>query len=534
VRQEEISDPNDTINTREYKNALLEMVRIDFPDYFAKSRAQLDQFQTGRKPSGRSDLYTYFYIRSLRLLNRQGVLVFICSNSWLDVGYGAWLQEFFLRQAPLYLVIDNHARRSFARADINTVITVAGAPKKVKQDHTVRFVAFKQPFEDVVLSDNLLAIEQAMTTLRNERFRVFPITVGELLQEGSEIEQNLSYQDNSVAAGQNLFQPGKYIGDKWGGKYLRAPDIFFTILEKGRGKLVRLGEIAEVRRGFTTGANEFFYLEPLGPGSQPGLLRVRNGAGWEGEIEEEFLKPVIKSPRECRSIVIKLEELKYRIFMCRKSKAELKGTWALKYIEWGEKQGYSNRSTLRSRRQWWNVGTSHKEFVAWAMIHSERHNVNINLSGVELDHNYFGISFHENYKYQGALLMLSTFSILIKELYGRSYGGGSGPIKTEGIDLSKMISIDPSYMPEITANIFQSTILNTTSVSIFTECGIDPESEVPIAQQEPNPLSDRKALDDIVFDALGLTEEERKEVYRAVCQLVWERISKARSVERNG
>jgi len=35
-----------------------------------------------------------------------------------------------------------------------------------------------------------------------------------------------------------------------------------------------------------------------------------------------------------------------------------------------------------------------------------------------------------------------------------------------------------------------------------------------------------------VFDALGLTEEERKEVYRAVCQLVWERISKARSVRR--
>lgn len=70
--------------------------------------------------------------------------------------------------------------------------------------------------------------------------------------------------------------------------------------------------------------------------------------------------------------------------------------------------------------------------------------------------------------------------------------------------------------------------------SIFTECGIDPESDIPIAQQEPNPLPDRKALDDIVFDALGLTEEERKEVYRAVCQLVWERISKARSVGRNG
>jgi len=28
--------------------------------------------------------------------------------------------------------------------------------------------------------------------------------------------------------------------------------------------------------------------------------------------------------------------------------------------------------------------------------------------------------------------------------------------------------------------------------------------------QQPNPLPDRKALDDIVFDALGLTEDEAR------------------------
>jgi hypothetical protein len=30
-----------------------------------------------------------------------------------------------------------------------------------------------------------------------------------------------------------LSEQGDYEGDKWGGKYLRAPDIYFTILEKG-------------------------------------------------------------------------------------------------------------------------------------------------------------------------------------------------------------------------------------------------------------------------------------------------------------
>ncbi len=35
---------------------------------------------------------------------------------------------------------------------------------------------------------------------------------------------------------------------------------------------------------------------------------------------------------------------------------------------------------------------------------------------------------------------------------------------------------------------------------------------------------------DIIFDALGLTEEERKEVYWAVAELVKARLEKARSV----
>jgi hypothetical protein len=55
-------------------------------------------------------------------------------------------------------------------------------------------------------------------------------------------------------------------------------------------------------------------------------------------------------------------------------------------------------------------------------------------------------------------------------------------------------------------------------------------SKQPIREQKPNPLPDRKALDDIVFDILGLTEDERNEVYWAVCEMVKNRLEKARSV----
>ena len=86
--------------------------------------------------------------------------------------------------------------------------------------------------------------------------------------------------------------------------------------------------MADVRFGIKTGANEFFYLEEIAPpGVAPGagLAYVKNtgkkkdGTLWQGWIEAEFLKPVIKSPRECKRIIIKSDDLRYKIFMCHKT-----------------------------------------------------------------------------------------------------------------------------------------------------------------------------------------------------------------------
>ncbi len=82
--------------------------------------------------------------------------------------------------------------------------------------------------------------------------------------------------------------------------------------------LVKLGDIAEVKFGIKTGANEFFYLDEE---------RLK-----EWKIEKEFLKPIIKSPRECKSILINASDLKFKVFMCHKDKKDLKGTNALNYI----------------------------------------------------------------------------------------------------------------------------------------------------------------------------------------------------------
>jgi len=311
-----------------------------------------------------------------------------------------------------------------------------------------------------------------------------------------------------------FIKTARYIGNKWGGKYLRAPDIFFTILEKGKGKLVRLGDIAEVRRGFTTGANEFFYLEPTGKPAPSGYLHVRNGAGWEGEIEEEFLKPVIKSPRECRSILIKPEDLRYKIFMCHRDKSELKGTAALEYIHWGEAQGYHQRPSCRGRPRWWDVGVREFPNIVWVKSINESHRQALIPFDALVDQRLYEITYRDSFHLN--LILNSTITILMKELSGR-VNLGEGVLDTAVYEANRVPVLAPLLLAAAGATSLKDAFDRMRSREIL-----------PILDEIHQP--DRRALDEVVFEVLGLTAGEREAVYEAVVNLVRARLEKAQSV----
>ena len=130
-------------------------------------------------------------------------------------------------------------------------------------------------------------------------------------------------------------------------------------------------------------------------------------------------------------------------------------------------------------------------------------------------------------------ILNSVVSFLVDEIQARQYGGGGGPRSLMVYEVNQQLILAPDSIADRVNHVLEifPRYASRPIGSIFTECGIDPRSDIPISEQEPNPLPDRKALDDIVFDALELTKEQQKEVYRAVCQLVWDRISRARSVD---
>lgn len=498
VRQEKISDPNGKFNAADYKELLRQTIYEEYPDYFYTNKQRL---KLKIKIDGKSDLYTFFYLKSLKLLNEKGILTFICSNSWLDVGYGKWLQQFILENTRLHFVVDNHAKRSFASADVNTIITVLDAPNaKVNENHKVKFIVYKRPFDEVLNTENLLLVEYSETITKDEDFRVYPITIKELKEAGTVYED-----ENDKKLGSGIYE-----GDKWGGKYLRAPDIFFTILEKGKDKLVRLGDIAEVRFGIKTGANEFFYLTEE---------KIKQ---WG--IEEEFLKPVIKSPRECKTILVNPNYLSYKIFMCHKEKSELKNTKALKYIEWGEKKGYSEVPSVSGRKLWYDLGNWETPDLIWSDAYNDRFASYRVPTGYLADKRFFYIEpkrINKDNFHSVRFYLNSTITALNTEIEG-IMNLGEGVLYTNVYWLKKLLVL-------VDENINGFDTFNSKLVkSIFEELGFDKTK--PIRTQKPNPLPDRKALDDIIFDALGLTEEERKEVYWSVAELVKNRLDKARSV----
>lgn len=555
VRQEKIEDLSGFYSKFEYKEKLIEQTKLDWTINYEGKQVKSPITERFDK---KCDLYVYFYLKGLKLLNENGVMCYISSNSWLDVGYGAMLQEILLKSIPIIAVYDNQVKRSFAHADVNTIIAILKAPTIKNSDYVmpvnndVRFVMFKKQFEEILYSDILLELEN------NDRLIAYP--EGKR-REGDSYRLHLINQNDLHNYGKS--KHNVYEGNKWGGKYLRAPEIYWKIMEKGKDKLVRLGDIAEVRRGFTTGANEFFYVEDmtdkitdisqirqsiknlgsyktLAEIKKANLRIVRNTKTKDcWLIEEEFLKPVIKSLRECKSILIKPEDLKFKVFMCHKSKQELKGTKALDYIEWGEKEEFNQNPTCKAResfnKKWYNLERISGE-ILFNMSSGDRYFMPFNKKLYPIDARLYGVTLKSNFTEEQKIaiyaLVNSSYLPMMYEIFGRVMTGSLPLLDLKVYELSEFIflldieKIKKNVIIKLN-NVFNQ-LIKREIYNIFKEFGFDKNK--PIREQEPNLLPDRKALDDIVFDALGLTEQERKEVYWAVAELVKNRLEKAKSV----
>ena len=400
-----------------------------------------------------SDQYCCFYARGLQLLREEGMHVFACSSGWLDTKYGAKLQEYLLNTARVEAVYESSVERQLSTARTKTLISVIRKGAR-DCDHKTRFIQLRADFESAV-SDMELRREIRMSR-------------AQLLESGLRTD----------GRGRS-----KYIGDKWGAKYLRAPDIYRHILGQYSNRLVRLGDLADVRSGIMAGVKDFFCLTDE-------VVKRWN-------IEESFLRPAMTSPQESRSISVDAASLPNRLFMCHADITILAGTGALDYIRWGERQGYHQKPNSKSRARWYDLGERDSVHLAMGKFAAKTSRSYYSSSGLLFTDNFQVIALRGNESVAAlcAALNSTLFQLMFFTEARANYSEGVRPIQT--YEAANLPVVYPSLLGDLDADLFASSDWDVLS-----------------------PSPERLAIDTRVFDALELTQDERDAVFEGVSELV--------------
>ena len=122
-----------------------------------------------------------------------------------------------------------------------------------------------------------------------------------------------SWEDVALEGVRRLCQSELPLDRAWA-PLLRAPEGYLELVRSSR--LASLGSLAEIRRGYTTNDNAFFY-----PGPDQG-------------IESRYLRPLFKSPKDVRSLRFGAGDLAGRVFVCSLTREELRELGDRRALGW--------------------------------------------------------------------------------------------------------------------------------------------------------------------------------------------------------
>lgn len=506
TRQEEMEE-----YIEEYKNKLIKKIESEWG------------FSLGK----RSSIYIYFMLHGIKFIKEGGRIGYITSNSWLDVDYGKYLQEVLLKNTKIIALIESKVERWFEDADINTVIIIAEKcnNEDERNNNIVKFVQLKKRLEDIIPTTNenqrwkaidefTKLIENANEYYEDDRIRIFTKTQKELWDEGWNDEEN------------------KYEGSKWG-KYMRAPEIFFKILEKGKYIFIPLGSSVY---GIKTGNNDFFIPDKkyfiVSKENEYYLIKDKKSNKTIFKIEKKFIVPVAESPQSYSKILI--NNLKHLVYIT-KERIPTKNDNIMGYLKWGEDGGFNTSETCKKREIWYlqpKVPPSHiiipkSRFDSFRVFYSP-----VKIYYTDSFNGVLGFFGEKEYAKITAAILNSTMYYLILELYSRTVLG-QGATSLMRYEMEKIPMINYKKISNKILQRLENTfneICKRDIESVFEEIGASSSDEVSLDKVKP----DRRELDKIVMgEILGLSEEEQLEVYRAVIDLVKSRIEKAKSVKRN-
>ncbi|MFW9905591.1 MAG: Eco57I restriction-modification methylase domain-containing protein [Candidatus Thorarchaeota archaeon] len=330
----------------------------------------------------KSDLYIYFCLLGLSLLANGGILAFLTSNAWLEVKYGQTLQKFLLdpnNHIINFDIIHRRGKRLWNQLGINSIILIG--EKSLKDSAEMHYGTFTETKID------------------------FPQIPFHSLRKGL-IPRN-EYEDQYY----RIEQIPKALLNKthkWAGTFLRMSHLERNLIQHIRRKGVPLANLADVRFGIKTGANDFFHLQYLGKEGADEKVKVKNRLGYEGLIEKKYLVPLLKSPTHIKGFLVQRSFLpRLWLFYCLDSPSQLQGSGAWAYIKWGEnasvviKQGkksgnnilgFSSVRSVKQREYWYSIGRYQIPTLLWAKSYHDKAGCFYNQAQIMPDQRFYGIN----------------------------------------------------------------------------------------------------------------------------------------------
>ncbi len=515
--------------------------------------------ECGFEPSQRTSIYAYFFYHASVFLKDRGYLAFICQNSWLDTNYGIDMQRYLLRNYEIVAIMDSEVERFFPSASVNTTIVIARKQRdeEARNANTIKFIYLTATLADTI--KNYKGVNKLY----------------DIIQCTNESESNDYYRINCIHQA-SLEKQTKL------SQYLKAPQVYFDILEKGENKFVPLKNISKIRRGFTTGCNDYFYGEDITEILkdefekviinntenitsykkllQLGLRVFKNGLGECWLIEEQFLKPIITSAREIKKYEVLRTDLKF-VALCvdlvenfiKESTGNIRKKYDISsyiknlrqnypylfsYIKYGEKHKFGNetvsqKSSCITRPAWWDLNSKAISNLSYPYIIGAIHKVPKNNIAL-VDCNLFDIYAPKNLTYYLAGILNSYVFRLFIEMTGREMTGALTVKKVQVYELEDLLvptnNVDKKKHQELEA-IFRK-MADDDALSIFDEIGSNNPDDVDLSKVKKL----RFELDSKVLEIIGYKNKDERDnillqVYQSLINVIQKRLDKSKSVE---
>jgi hypothetical protein len=549
----------------------------------------------GIELSKQSDLHVYFWPVACQFLAKDGWFGFLTSSSWLDVRYGFPLQRWVLLNFRIVAIIESVDEPWFEDARVKTAVTILQRCEDAQKrnENLVRFVRLKRPLAEILGErEDEAQRQEAAEKLRdlilksksdrsNDQLRIMVKRQEDLWQEGLSIaemfakhkgieasaaedqveeEADENQEEAEPTTTENITlseRKGDYGGGKWG-RYLRAPDFYFEVMREFGHRFTRLGEVATIKRGITSGCDAFFmprdvsaeilekHQSKLEWRMLPLMRRceraevesgrvviIQSGDKTLHPIEAKYVRPEVHSLMQVDRPVVSPDQLDRVVLWVDRDLKDIKGTYAWHYITWGSKQTFASkrskavpvpkRATLAGRERWYDLTGLEPGIGFWPKAQQYRHIIPANKYGLNCNCNLYDLHplADEPVVARGLMPILnSTLVALLKTFYGR-YAGTEGNLKTEVVDVVLIEIPDPRIASKDVVEKMESALVSMQGRKVthlveeafmgcHTALEVREAAKLPLGLPLELQQEDRRNLDDAVFELLGVQNPRQR------------------------